>query len=409
MSTSEGPSDPQNVAQSADEGPVYLDHGATTPVDPAVLDAMLPWFSEHFGNAASKSHPYGWRAEEAVAAARKEVAALIGAQAKEIVFTSGATESNNLAIVGLAEKAGAEQPRFSGHAITVKSEHKAVIDPFRYLEQRGVDVTWLEPAANGLITAEQVGAALRDDTFLVSVMAANNEIGVLMPVGEIGALCRERDVRFHTDATQAMGTEVVDTERDQIDLLSLSAHKIYGPKGIGALYVRRKPRVLLAPQVLGGGHERGLRSGTLNVPGIVGLGEAARLAREQRDADHARLRTLRDRLLDGLRAAIDDLVVHGDLDARLPGNLSVGFVGVEAEQLLLKVNKVVALSTGSACTSATLEPSHVLRAIGVPHDLAHSTVRFGLGRSTTAEQIDRVVLAMADAVSALRAASPLST
>jgi cysteine desulfurase len=404
MSSPSPTSVPQSGAQSASEGPIYLDHGATTPVDPVVLEAMLPWFTDHFGNAASKSHPYGWRAEEAVAAARKEAAALIGAQAKEIVFTSGATESNNLAILGLAEKVG-----FSGHAITAASEHKAVIDPFRLLEQRGVEVTWLAPGSDGLIGVAQVQAALREDTFLVSLMAANNEIGVLQPLGALGALCRERGVRFHTDATQAAATETLDVERDQIDLLSLSAHKFYGPKGVGALYVRRKPRVLLSPQVLGGGHERGLRSGTLNVPGIVGLGEAARLSRELREADRAHLLTLRGRLLDGLRAQLDDLVVHGSLEERLPGNLSVGFVGVEAEQLLLKVNRVVALSTGSACTSATLEPSHVLRAIGVAHDLAHSTVRFGIGRHTTSEQIDRVVAALAAAVTELRAASPLSS
>jgi cysteine desulfurase len=403
MSNDPQPRPPESGLQSDSSAPIYLDHGATTAVDPAVLKAMLPWFSEHFGNAASKSHPYGWRAEEAVAKARKAVAALLGAQAKEIVFTSGATEANNLAILGLAEKAG-----FAGHAITVKSEHKAVIDPFRHLEQRGVAVTWLEPGADGLITVEQVQDAFREDTFLVSVMAANNEIGVLQPVAAIGALCRAHHVRLHTDATQAMATEDVDVERDAIDLLSLSAHKLYGPKGVGALYVRRKPRVQLAAQQLGGGHERGLRSGTLNVPGIVGLGEAARLSLELRDADRARLRALRDRLLEGLRARLDHLVVHGSLEHRLPGNLSVGFAGVEAEQLLLKVNKVVALSTGSACTSATLEPSHVLRAIGVAHDLAHSTVRFGLGRHTSAAEIDRVVDAIADAVDALRAASPLS-
>jgi cysteine desulfurase len=377
--------------------PIYLDHHATTPVDPRVVDAMLPYLTERFGNAASRSHPYGWQAEEAVEQAREQVADLIGATPKEIVFTSGATESDNLALKGVAELATGR------HFVTSTIEHKAVIDPLRHLERSaGAQVTWLAPDREGLIAVEQVQAALRADTALVSLMHANNEIGVLNPVADLGALCKARGVLFHSDAAQSVGRIPVDVQAMGIDLLSISAHKLYGPKGIGALYVRRRdPRVRLAPQIHGGGHERGLRSGTLPVHQIVGFGAACALARAEMAAEAERLRALRDRLLARLRAEVPDLHVNGSLEHRLPNNLNVSFADVEGEALLMALRDF-ALSSGAACTSATLEPSHVLRALRIGDDLAHASLRFGLGRANGEADVDRAAAAVGEAVRSLR-------
>jgi cysteine desulfurase len=382
--------------------PIYMDHHATTPVDPRVLDAILPYFREEFGNAASKSHSFGWRAEEAVEAARAEVAKLIGATAKEIVFTSGATESDNLAIKGAAHFYKDK----GRHVVTCKTEHKAVLDPMHRLEREGFEVTYLAVGKGGRVDPDDVRRAIRADTILVSIMHANNETGVLHPVEEIGRITRERGVPFHCDAVQAVGKVPFDVEKLNVDLASLSAHKMYGPKGVGALYVRRKPRVRLIAEMDGGGHERGYRSGTLNVPGIVGLGQACAVAREVMVEEAARVLALRERLRQGLERRIELVSVNGELEHRLPGNLNVSFAYVEGEALMMAV-KDVAVSSGSACTSASLEPSYVLRAMGVPDDLAHSSIRFGLGRFTTEEEVDYVVDLFAAKVKKLRDMSPL--
>ncbi len=382
--------------------PIYLDYHATTPVDPRVLEVMLPTFSEEFGNAASKSHAFGWRAEEAVEAARADVAKLIGASAKEIVWTSGATESDNLAIKGVAQF---YQDK-GKHLVTCKTEHKAVLDSMHALERQGFEVTFLDVEKDGLLDPARLEAALRKDTILVSLMHANNETGVLHPVEEIGRITRKAGVLFHCDAVQSIGKVPFDVERVNADLVSLSAHKMYGPKGVGALYVRRKPRVRLVAQTDGGGHERGFRSGTLNVPGIVGFGKAAQLALAEREAEAVRILALREKLRRGLLAGLDLVSLNGSLEHRLPGNLNVSFAYVEGEALMMAI-KDVAVSSGSACTSASLEPSYVLRSMGVSEDLAHSSIRFGLGRFTTEEEIEFVTRLVVDKVKKLRDMSPL--
>jgi len=383
---------------------IYLDNNATTPLDPRVLDAMMPYLTEKFGNAASRSHRYGWDAEEAVEKARGQVAALLGASDKEIVFTSGATESDNLAIKGTVEML-AEKGR---HIITCQTEHKAVIDPCKYLESKGVaDVTFLDPDKHGRVSASQVRAALRDDTILITLMTANNEIGTIHPIAEIGAVAKEKGIWFHTDATQAVGKIPFDVELLKVDMASLSGHKIYGPKGVGALYVRRRnPRVRLAPVIHGGGHERGMRSGTLNVPGIVGLGEACHLCMVDREKDLARIRQLRDRLEARIRAALDHVALNGDPEWRLPTTVNLSFAYVEGESLIMGVPDV-AVSSGSACTSASLEPSYVLRALGVGDELAHSSIRFSLGRFTTEQDVDEAADEIIKTVRRLREMSPL--
>ena len=382
--------------------PIYLDYHATTPVDPRVLEVMLPYFSQEFGNAASKSHAFGWHAEEAVEAARAEVGRLVGASAKEIVWTSGATESDNLAIKGAAQFY-AEKGR---HLVTCKTEHKAVLDSMHALERQGFEVTFLDVERDGRLDPARLQAALRKDTILVSVMHANNETGVVHPIEEIGRITRAAGVLFHCDAVQSVGKIPFDVEKANVDLASLSAHKMYGPKGVGALYVRRKPRVRLVAQMDGGGHERGFRSGTLNVPGIVGFGKAAALALAEGEAERRRVLALRERLRQGLEAGLDLLTVNGSLEHRLPGNLNVSFAYVEGEALMMAI-KDVAVSSGSACTSASLEPSYVLRAMGVSEDLAHSSIRFGVGRFTTEEEIDHVVRLVVEKVRKLRDMSPL--
>jgi cysteine desulfurase len=382
---------------------LYLDNHATTPMDPRVLEAMLPYFTQRFGNAASRHHSFGWEAEKAVEDARRKIVEIIGATPREIVFTSGATESNNLAIKGVAE-AYAQK---GNHIVTVATEHKAVLDTCRRLEQRGCAVTYLPVNRDGLLDLERLRNAITDRTILVSVMYANNEIGVLQPIAEIGAICKQRGVLFHCDAAQAVGKVPVDVMRDQIDLLSLTAHKMYGPKGIGALYVRRKdPRVQLAAQMDGGGHERGMRSGTLNVPGIVGFAEACAISRREMPEESARLGRLRDRLRARLEAELDEVYVNGCWEHRLPHNLNMSFAYVEGESLLMGLNDV-AVSSGSACTSATLQPSYVLKALGVDDDLAHSSIRFGLGRFNTEEQLDYVGGRVVEVVRNLRELSPL--
>jgi cysteine desulfurase len=383
--------------------PIYMDSHATTPVDPRVLEAMLPFFTEKFGNAASRNHAFGWQAEEAVENGRKQVADLIGANAKEIVFTSGATESDNLAIKGVAH-----MYRNQGdHIVTVQTEHKAVLDTCKRLEKEGFRVTYLPVRKDGLVDLDRLRDALDEKTILISVMMANNEIGVIQPVAEIGRLARERRILFHTDAVQAAGKVPLDVNAINADLVSLSAHKIYGPKGIGALYVRRKdPRVLLVPVIDGGGHERGMRSGTLNVTGIVGFGKAAQIAAQEMTVESARLCALRDRLLAGLQNELDEIHVNGSMEHRLPNNLNVSFAYVEGESLLMGINDV-AVSSGSACTSASLEPSYVLKALGTGDDLAHSSIRFGLGRFNTEEEVDYVIDKVASVVKRLREMSPL--
>ncbi|MBR4736673.1 MAG: IscS subfamily cysteine desulfurase [Rhodocyclaceae bacterium] len=382
--------------------PIYMDYSATTPVDPRVRDAMIPWLSEHFGNPASRSHAYGWEAGDAVERARAEVAALVGADAREIIWTSGATESDNLAIKGAAHF---YQTR-GKHLITVKTEHKAVLDTMRELERQGFEVTYLDVQENGLFDPETFAAAIRPDTILASVMLVNNEIGVIQPIETLGRICREKNVVFHVDAAQAAGKVDIDLSALPVDLMSLSAHKIYGPKGIGALYVRRKPRVRLEAQMHGGGHERGLRSGTLPTHQIVGMGEAFRLAREEMAAENARVRALRDRLLAGLREGMEHIYVNGDMQQRVAHNLNISFAYVEGESLMMAV-KDIALSSGSACTSASLEPSYVLRALGRSDELAHSSIRFSLGRFTTQEEVDYVVRIFREKIARLRELSPL--
>lgn len=378
--------------------PIYLDNNATTPVDPQVLDAMLPYFKEHFGNAASKQHPFGWIAEEAVDQGRQQVAALIGAKAKEIVFTSGATEANNLAIFGVAQSYRAK----GNHLITAVTEHKAVLDPMAYLEKAGFDVTYLPVNRQGCIDLDRLKAAITEQTILISVMAANNEIGTLHPLEEIGRIAKERKVLFHTDAAQAVGKIPIDVNRMGIDLLSFSAHKFYGPKGIGALYVRaRNPHVQLTAQILGGGHEHGFRSGTLAVPLIVGCGEACEIAGEVLSEEAERTRQLRDRLQDGIMKGLDGVSLNGDEKQRLPNNLNVSFAGVEAQAVMMKMD-TVAVSSGSACTTASPEPSYVLRALGMTDDLAHAAIRFGIGRFTTEEEIDYAMDQVVKVVKELR-------
>jgi cysteine desulfurase len=383
--------------------PIYLDNHATTPLDPRVLDAMMPYLTTKFGNAASRNHSFGWEAEEAVERARKQIADLIGAQPKEIVFTSGATESNNLAIKGVAEMY-AER---GNHIITVATEHKAVLDTCKKLEKHGCQVTYLPVDQEGLIDLDRLRRAITDKTILISVMYANNEIGVIQPIAEIGKIAKERGVLFHTDAVQAVGKIPVNVIRDNIDLMSLSGHKIYGPKGVGALYVRRKnPRVQLTAQMDGGGHERGMRSGTLNVPGIVGLGAACEICQREMPEEMVRLARLRDRLKDKLLNELPEVYVNGSLKHRLPNNLNVSFAYVEGESLLMGINDV-AVSSGSACTSATLEPSYVLKALGAGDELAHSSIRFGIGRFNTEEEIDYVGEKVVSVVNKLRELSPL--
>jgi cysteine desulfurase len=383
---------------------IYLDNNATTRLDPRVLDAMMPYLTEKYGNAASRSHRYGWDAEEAVERARGQVAELLGASAKEIVFTSGATESDNLAVKGTVEML-AEKGR---HVVTCATEHKAIIDTCKYLEHKGhADVTYLKPDHHGRVTAKQVDDALRDDTILITLMAANNEIGTLHPIREIGALAKQKGIWFHSDATQAIGKVPFDVDELQVDMASLSGHKIYGPKGVGALYVRRRnPRVRLAPVIHGGGHERGMRSGTLNVPGIVGLGEACRLCREDFAQDTARVQALRDRLEARLRKDLDHVELNGDPRWRLPSTVNLSFAYVEGESLIMGVPDV-AVSSGSACTSASLEPSYVLRALGVGDELAHSSIRFSIGRFTTERDVDDAADEVIRTVRRLRDMSPL--
>lgn len=374
--------------------PIYMDNNATTPVDRRVLEAMTPYLTDIFGNAASRNHAFGWKAEDGAKKAREQVAALIGASPEEIVFTSGATESNNLAIKGVAEMYKDK----GNHVITCLTEHKAVADPCKWLEQQGCRVTWLKPDEYGRVSAEQVSAAITDKTILISLMAANNEIGTLHPVVEIGRVAKSRGVFFHTDATQAVGKIPVDVEQMGIDLLSLSAHKIYGPKGVGALYVRRRdPRVRLASQMHGGGHERGMRSGTLNVPGAVGLGAACEICRNEMPTEARRVAVLRDRLHRGIIAELEHVKLNGHPTERLPNTLNLSFAYVEGEALMMKM-KDIAVSSGSACTSASLEPSRVLAAIGVGEDLAHSSIRFSLGRFNTQEEIDHAVEVVSTAV-----------
>jgi cysteine desulfurase len=382
--------------------PIYMDYQATTPVDPRVLDSMLPYFREEYGNAASKSHAFGWRAEEAVEAGRAEVGKLIGASAKEIVFTSGASESDNLAVKGAAHF---YQDK-GRHLITCKTEHKAVLDSMHHLEREGFEVTILPVGRDGRVDPGDVAKAIRADTTLVSIMHANNEMGAVHPIEEIGKITREKGVAFHCDAVQGVGKIPFDVEKLNVDLASISAHKMYGPKGVGALYVRRKPRVRLIAEMDGGGHERGFRSGTLNVPGIVGLGKACELARTEMAEEATRVHALREKLRRGIQERLDHVVVNGSLEHRLPGNLNLSFAYVEGEALMMAV-KDVAVSSGSACTSASLEPSYVLKAMGVGDDLAHSSIRFGIGRFTTEAEVDYVVELFAAKVKKLREMSPL--
>jgi cysteine desulfurase len=381
--------------------PIYMDYSATTPIDPRVADKMIPYLREQFGNPASRSHAYGWSAEAAVEEARAQVADLVGADPREIIWTSGATESNNLAIKGAAQFYKSK----GKHIITVKTEHKAVLDTVRELERQGFEATYLEPQDNGLISLEQLEAAIRPDTILVSVMLVNNEIGVIQPIREIGELCRKKGIIFHSDAAQATGKVEINLEELKVDLMSFSAHKTYGPKGIGALYVRRKPRVRLEAQMHGGGHERGLRSGTLAPHQIVGMGEAFRIAKDEMDTELARIQALRDRLAKGL-LEIEEVYINGDMEHRVPHNLNVSFNFVEGESLIMAI-KDIAVSSGSACTSASLEPSYVLRALGRSDELAHSSIRFTIGRFTTEEDIDFAVKLLKEKVGKLRELSPL--
>jgi cysteine desulfurase len=383
--------------------PIYMDNHATTPLDPRVLEAMMPYLTGTFGNAASRNHSFGWEAEAAVERAREQVAKLVGATAKEIIFTSGATESNNLALKGIAEM----YRERGNHIITQVTEHKAVLDTCKRLEKSGIRVTYLPVKADGLIDLEDLKRAIDDKTILVSIMFANNEIGVVQPVAEIGKLCRERGVLFHTDGVQAAGKIPIDVNAMNIDVLSLSSHKVYGPKGVGALYVRRRnPRVQISEQINGGGHERGMRSGTLNVPGIVGMGKAFEIAREEMTAEGERLKKLRDKLKSKLENSLDFVHVNGSMEHRLPNNLNMSFVYVEGESLLMGINDV-AVSSGSACTSATLEPSYVLKALGLGDDVAHSSIRFGLGRFNSEAEVDYVSDKVIDIVKKLRELSPL--
>ncbi|WP_219114358.1 IscS subfamily cysteine desulfurase [Janthinobacterium sp. UMAB-56] len=395
----------KNVGQvhfeTAPHFPIYMDYSATTPIDPRVADKMIPYLREQFGNPASRSHMYGWTAEKAVEEARGYVAALVNADPREIIWTSGATESNNLAIKGAAQFYKTK----GKHIITVKTEHKSVLDTVRELERVGFEATYLEPQDNGLITVEQLAAAVRPDTILVSVMLVNNEIGVIQPIDEIGAFCRSKGIIFHCDAAQATGKVVIDLQKTKVDLMTFTAHKTYGPKGVGALYVCRKPRVRLEAQMHGGGHERGLRSGTLPTHQIVGMGESFRIAKEEMDSEIGRIKALRDRLAKGLQE-IEEVYINGDMDHRVPHNLNVSFNYVEGESLIMAI-KDIAVSSGSACTSASLEPSYVLRALGRSDELAHSSIRFTIGRFSTEEDIDFAVNLLKSKVHKLRELSPL--
>ena len=395
----------KNVGQvhfeTAPHFPIYMDYSATTPIDPRVADKMIPYLREQFGNPASRSHMYGWTAEKAVEEARGHVAALVNADPREIIWTSGATESNNLAIKGAAQFYKTK----GKHIITVKTEHKSVLDTVRELERIGFEATYLEPQDNGLITVEQLAAAVRPDTILVSVMLVNNEIGVIQPIDEIGVFCRSKGIIFHCDAAQATGKVVIHLQKTKVDLMTFTAHKTYGPKGVGALYVCRKPRVRLEAQMHGGGHERGLRSGTLPTHQIVGMGEAFRIAKEEMDSEIGRIKALRDRLAKGLQE-IEEVYINGDMDHRVPHNLNVSFNYVEGESLIMAI-KDIAVSSGSACTSASLEPSYVLRALGRSDELAHSSIRFTIGRFSTEEDIDFAVNLLKSKVHKLRELSPL--
>ncbi len=383
--------------------PIYMDNHATTPMDPRVFETMKPYFTEYFGNAASRNHSFGWQAEEAVETARKQVADLVGANPKEIIFTSGATESNNLALKGVAEMYAEK----GNHIITAATEHKAVLDTCKRLEKSGFRVTYLPVQANGLIDLDMLRDAITDKTILVSIMYANNEIGVIQPLAEIGKIAKERGVLVHSDAVQAVGKVPVNVLKDNIDLMSMTGHKLYGPKGCGALYVRRRnPRVQITAQMEGGGHERGMRSGTLNVPGIAGLGKACELARLEMPEESKRMAYLRDKLKDRLMSELDEVYINGTMEHHLPNNLNISFAYVEGESLLMGINDI-AVSSGSACTSATLEPSYVLKALGAGDDLAHSSIRFGLGRFNTEEEVDYVAAKVIDVVRKLRELSPL--
>jgi len=382
--------------------PIYMDNHATTPMDPRVLEEMLPYFMEKFGNAASRNHSFGWAGEEGVETARERIAKLIGATTKEIIFTSGATESDNLAITGAVQAHAGH-----AHVVTQATEHKAVLDTCKRLEKNGYRVTYMPVQKDGLIDLEDLKRAMDDKTILVSIMAANNEIGVVQPIAEIGKLCHERGIIFHTDATQAIGKIPIDVNKQNIDLMSISGHKMYGPKGVGALYVRRKnPRVQISAIIDGGGHERGMRSGTLNVPGIVGLGKACAIASEEMSREAVQLASLRDRLRDRIMNRLDETYINGSMEHRLPGNLNISFAYVEGESLLMGINDI-AVSSGSACTSATLEPSYVLKALGTGDDLAHSSIRFGIGRFNTAAEVDYVADRVIETVERLRELSPL--
>jgi cysteine desulfurase len=383
--------------------PIYMDYHATTPVDPRVLEAMLPYFNERFGNSASRNHAFGWTAEEAVENARAQIARLINATPKEIIFTSGATESNNLALKGAAEMYREK----GNHIITQVTEHKAVLDTCKRLEKYGYEVTYLPVGKDGRVNPEDVRKAITPKTIIISIMYANNEIGVVQPIAEIGKIAKEKGVLLHSDGVQAVGKIPVDVQADNIDMLSMTAHKIYGPKGVGALYVRRRnPRVQLSSILDGGGHERGMRSGTLNVPGIVGFGKACEICMNEMATESARMIALRDRLRKGLEAKLDEIYINGTMEHHLPNNLNMSFAFVEGESLLMGINDI-AVSSGSACTSATLEPSYVLKALGVGEDLAHTSIRFGLGRFNTEEEVDYVVNRMYEVVSRLRELSPL--
>ncbi|KAL3894418.1 MAG: hypothetical protein SGCHY_005284 [Lobulomycetales sp.] len=392
---------PSGTGKISDQRPVYLDFQATTPMDPRALDAMMPYLTGRFGNPASKTHQYGWESEEAVENARKEIAALIGADPKEIIYTSGATESNNLSVKGVARF----YKKTKKHIITTQTEHKCVLDSCRVLQEEGFDVTYLPVKKSGLIDLEDLKRAIRPDTSLVSIMAVNNEIGVIQPIKEIGRICRENKIFFHTDAAQAVGKVPLDVNELNVDLMSISAHKIYGPKGIGALYVRRKPRVRLEPLMSGGGQERGLRSGTVPTPLCVGFGEACRIARVDMEADSKRIKMLSERLITGIMSKVPDVVRNGQ-DSVYCGCVNLSFAYVEGESLLMAL-KEIALSSGSACTSASLEPSYVLRALGADDEMAHSSIRFGIGRFTTVEEIDFVVDRVIKHVEKLRSMSPL--
>ena len=383
--------------------PIYFDNHATTPVDPRVLEAMLPYFGDKFGNAASRNHSFGWAGEEAVENARGQVASLIGATPKEIIFTSGATESDNLMIKGVAEMYREK----GNHIITQAIEHKAVLDTCKRLEKYGYEVSYLPVKKDGRVDPEDVRKAIKPTTILITVMYANNEIGIINPIQEIGKIAKEHGIIFAVDGVQAVGKIPVDVQKDNIDLLAISAHKIYGPKGVGALYVRRRnPRVQLSAVIDGGGHERGMRSGTLNVPGIVGLGKACEVAQQEMAEESKRMLALRERLRKGLEAKLDEVFINGSMEHRLPNNLNMSFAYVEGESLLMGINDI-AVSSGSACTSATLEPSYVLKALGVGEDLAHTSIRFGLGRFNTEEEVDYVIDKMVQVVSKLRELSPL--